>query len=190
MNAIIIKRSIMFVSAALLVACASPAKNTSTFDSSGGKIKALDIVLAPLTFTPDAGGMEALKSEGWSDGSLERKFCAGVEERLKASGVAARCVRSEWGVHVPFAGSAAGGPSHILSIEPFKMLYVMETRYGAVSKAGFNPMLQTHSSLRSVSSGRQVWSADVNATFAPVDPTGARRFTDSLVEALRSSGAL
>ena len=182
--------AICLATAALLVACAAPAKNTTAFDSSSGKIQTLDIILEQPTFTPEGGALEALKSEGWSDGTLERKFCAGVEERLKASGVTARCVRSEWGVHVPFSTPSPSSASHVLSIRPLNMLYVMETRYGAVSKAGFNPMLETRSSIGSVNTGKNVWSADVSATFAPVDPTGARRYADSLVEALRSSGAL
>jgi hypothetical protein len=175
--------------ALVLAACAEAPKNVSAFNAQSGKVSSVDIVLAEPAFAVTGGAKAALESEGWADGSMERKFCGDLVTRLGAAGVRARCYRSMWGARV-FSDSTPPAATYILRIHPMRIAYAVETRYGVVSKPGFNPRIETTTSLAESRTGTQVWSGDIPAIFAPVDPTGARRYADSLLDALRSSHAL
>jgi hypothetical protein len=182
--------AVAFVVTTAMTACALPAKNVSPFDPVAGKLKSVDIVLDAPAFAVSGGARSALDSEGWSNGSLERKFCSGLVTKLQAEQVQARCYQSMWGMKLPFAKSSPPGSGHVLTIRPVRMTYGVETRYGAVFNPGFNPALDTVTSLTDTRSGATVWSAEITAIFAPVDPSGSRRYAVSLIDALRSAGAL
>jgi hypothetical protein len=172
-----------------LISCAQPVKRSSAFMPEGGRIESVEIVLEGLKFGLTFGALEALNSEGWSNGTLERKFCDDLFTRLGAAKVRARCERSVWGVRVPFEKDSRT-MTHVLSIRPINVSYLAQTRYGVVVGSGGGPSFETLTRITNKATGVLAWEGDVVLGFAPVDKNGARRYSESLIEALQKAQAL
>ena len=176
---------------AALVACANqPPVVISPFAAGSPTIQSVDVVLDVPNFVPNGGGLDALDGEGWSTGELERKFCNGLVERLTAAQVQARCVRSYWGKYIEFDNQQAQPASHVLLITPLQLSYMVRTSYGQTVSRGFNPSMETLTTIKDKQTNALVWRGKVQIVFAPVDSTGSRRYAAGLIDVLRTSGAI
>lgn len=173
-----------------LAACAGiPAKVISSFPPGGTPISSIEIVLDKPTFIPTGDAMIALNSEGWSTGELERKFCSGFVERLREAHIDAHCARSLWGRRI-FNNEQPQSSSHVLSIKPINLGYLVSYRYGVKMPGAGNPSMETITTITDKQTGAQVWSGIIHVGFAPVDHSGSRRYAQSLLDELRSEKAI
>lgn len=175
--------------AVLLAACASPPKVIFPFQPGTPSIRSVAIILDKPAFILDSGGFKALESEGWSSGKLERKFCYGLAERLRAAHVEAHCALSFWGGMIDFENVQSHQVSHVITIKPINLRYQVYSR-GGVASPGSNPSMETMTVITDSQTNKMVWSGIVDIIYAPVDPSGSRRYGQSLIDALQTSGAI
>lgn len=173
----------------LLMGCADHNKRalvTQTPDMPVGKIKLLDVVLELRNPITDLKTKESLNARGWDDGSFARYFASELSKHFAKRGIKVGTITSKWGPiqQIPSTASSVDVAQFSMVIEPIRILYLVERRYG-VERVMDNFSLDSKVSI--YKNSQSIWIAQEFVGVAPVDSSGAHQFSISILNALADS---
>lgn len=176
----------------LLAGCADPNKRATVLSSAKGqveKIADIDVILTSPGMVMDGRVQKSMQLGGWDDGSFAEKFGKQLIVEFAERGVKIHSVKSDWGrpqkIDGPTEAKSSTEARITMYINPTGVRFLMDN-YGRVLSGGF----ALPSKVLLAKNKEVVWEALEEVNMAPIDPTGAKRFSIGILNSMADSGLI
>lgn len=182
---------IIFVLSIFLCSCVDPNTRASNIHTDGGveKIKELDVVLDFPISTMDPKAKLSMNSRGWDSGEFANKFVNELSKKFEERGLIINTVYSKWGrvEQIKQSSNHLNQATYKMIIAPKNISYMVLSQ-GGVTHVTDNFTIP--STVTILIKNRFIWSAEADINVAPIDSTGADRFSISILNSMADSGLL